>query len=89
MLNYFYEIEKFSLYSQTLTPTQIMQTLSSFYGAYNEIIKKYSLVTKIKLIGDDYMSAAGLFNSDEDPVNQAIKKLCFSLEYNQAIEGYN
>jgi guanylate cyclase len=47
------EIEKFSLYSQTLTPTQIMQTLSSFYGAYNEIIKKYSLVIKIKLIGDD------------------------------------
>jgi class 3 adenylate cyclase len=85
----FIDIEKFSEYSSSLTPQQIMHSLSLVFGAYDEILKKYPLLTKIKLIGDDYLCAAGLFNSDEEPQAHAEQIVSFGLNCIEAIEECN
>ena len=65
----FIDIVKFSDYSSTLTPSQIMENLSIIFSTFDSICAKYSMITKIKLIGDIYMAAAGLFCPNEQPQN--------------------
>lgn len=85
----FIDIVKFSEYSILLTPTQIINSLSNIFGAYDECLTKYPLVTKIKLIGDIYMCAAGLFDNDVNPSEHAEQILNFGLDCIQAIERIN
>lgn len=85
----FIDIVKFSEYSAQLTPSEIMGTLSTLFGAFDEALAKYPLLTKIKLIGDVYMSAAGLFNPDDPPVNHAEQMLRFGLDALQIVDDTN
>ena len=85
----FIDIEKFSNYSASLSASEIMQNLGLVFTAYDQILHKYDLIIKIKLIGDDYMSAAGLFNTDVDPSSHAIQMVKFALECLDAIEELN
>lgn len=41
---------------------------------------KYPLITKIKLIGDVYMAAAGLFTTEDPPINYASQMIKFGLD---------
>ncbi|OHT14623.1 Adenylate and Guanylate cyclase catalytic domain containing protein [Tritrichomonas foetus] len=85
----FIDISKFSDYSATLTPAQIMENLSSVFQAYDNIITKFPLMTKIKLIGDIYMAAANLFTPDEPIASHASQCVQFGLEVLQALEEIN
>ncbi|OHS98219.1 adenylate cyclase type [Tritrichomonas foetus] len=85
----FIDIEKFSSYSASLSASEIMQNLGMVFTSYDKILHKFPLLIKIKLIGDDYMGAAGLFNPDSDPKEHAQQVVQFSLECLDAIEDLN
>ena len=85
----FIDIVKFSEYSATLSPSQIMEHLSIIFAKFDNICTKYPLITKIKLIGDVYMAAAGLFNPEEPPQNHASQTVNFALDALQALDEVN
>ena len=85
----FIDIEKFSNYSASLSASEIMQNLGMVFTAYDNFLHKYDLLIKIKLIGDDYMAAAGLFNPDSAPKDHATQVVSFALECLDAIEELN
>ncbi|EAX97201.1 Adenylate and Guanylate cyclase catalytic domain containing protein [Trichomonas vaginalis G3] len=67
---FFVDIVKFSAYASSLTPTEIMANLSLVFATFDRIVSQYESITKIKLIGDVYMAAAGLF---QDPNDESVK----------------
>lgn len=85
----FIDIVKFSDYSSMLTPQEIMGNLSLVFEAFDECCKKYNLLLKIKLIGDVYMAAAGLFNPEEKPQTHAEQTVRFALDCLAELETVN
>jgi class 3 adenylate cyclase len=85
----FVDIEKFSEFYSHLSPNQIMEALSAIFQKFDSIREKYSLITKIKLIGDIYMAAGGLFNLNDDPAHHAKEVIEFGLECLIAMEEIN
>jgi len=85
----FIDIVKFSDYSSTLTPSQIMENLSIIFSTFDSICAKYSMITKIKLIGDIYMAAAGLFCPNEQPSSHAKQVIHFGLDILVALDDIN
>jgi PAS domain S-box-containing protein len=85
----FIDIQKFSAYAAVLTPQEIMGNLSQIFGAFDSLLPKYPLITKIKLIGDVYMCGAGLFTPDEEPKHHAEQMVRFALEALSALEDVN
>lgn len=85
----FIDIVKFSEYAASLSPAEIMGNLSFVFGAFDDIMKKYSLLYKIKLIGDVYMCAGGLFDPDEPPASHAEQTIKFGLDCLQTLEDIN
>lgn len=85
----FIDIVKFSEFSSNLTPSEIMGTMSSLFGSLDETLSKFSLITKIKLIGDVYMAASGLFSPEEPPQHHAEQLLHFGIESLQVVDEIN
>ena len=86
----FIDIVKFSEYSSNLTPQEIMRNLSLVFARFDETIAKYPSMIKIKLIGDVYMAAGGLFGKPEDPPNyHAEETVKFGLECITQMEEIN
>ncbi|OHT04856.1 adenylate cyclase [Tritrichomonas foetus] len=85
----FIDIVKFSEYASTLTPQEIMGNLSLVFAGFDESVVKYPLLPKIKLIGDVYMCAGGLFTPEEPPNSHAEQMTKFGLEALQVIEDVN
>lgn len=85
----FIDIVKFSEFSANLTPSEIMGTLSLLFGQFDESLTKYPLITKIKLIGDVYMCAAGLFTPDIQPQAHADQLTRFGLEALSTVDETN
>jgi PAS domain S-box-containing protein len=84
----FIDIIKFSEFSRNLTPEQIMGTLASIFGSFDARIARWGLVTKIKLIGDVYMCASGLFD-DARPTPAAEEIVLYALECLQCLDDQN
>lgn len=76
----FIDIVKFSEYTVSLSPEMIMGNLSIIFAGFDECLNKYKTLTKIKLIGDVYMCAAGLFDNDIDPKVHAEEMVKFALD---------
>jgi class 3 adenylate cyclase len=85
----FIDIVKFSEYAANLTPQDIMGNLSLIFAAFDEACAKYHLLLKIKLIGDVYMCAGGLFTPDIAPTAHAEQMVRFGLEALQILEEIN
>jgi class 3 adenylate cyclase len=85
----FMDIQKFSVYAATLSPQEIMGNLSLIFNGFDNLLPKYPLITKIKLIGDVYMCGSGLFSPEEDPKNHAEQTVRFTLEALRALEETN
>jgi class 3 adenylate cyclase len=85
----FIDIVKFSEYSSNLTPQDIMGNLSLIFCSFDEELAKHSQLIKIKLIGDVYMSAGGLFTPDAAPESHAKEMIQFTLEALKIIEDVN
>ncbi|OHS94946.1 hypothetical protein TRFO_38870 [Tritrichomonas foetus] len=85
----FVDIVKFSDYSSMLSAQDIMNNLSLIFGSFDNSISKYNLLIKIKLIGDVYMCAGGIFTPDEHPSSHAVQMAQFGLEVLQNMEDVN
>ena len=85
----FVDIAKFSDLCSNLSPQNILDNLSQVFGSYEKLIEKYPLITRIKLIGDTYMCAAGIFNPDSNPASHANEIIRFGLDILQEIEDLN
>lgn len=87
---FFIDIVKFSSYTSHLTPSEIMANLGQIFAGYDRILAQYSTITKIKLIGDDYMAAAGLFMTEEDDkTKHAEEAVRCCIECVKSIEEIN
>jgi class 3 adenylate cyclase len=84
----FIDIIKFSEFSSALTPPQILGTLAAIFGAFDAKLKQSPMVTKIKLIGDVYMCAAGLFD-DANPAFAAEEIVLYAVECLDCLEDQN
>jgi PAS domain S-box-containing protein len=85
----FIDVEKFSDYTANLQPKEIMQNLGMVFTGYDKLLAKYNLITKIKLIGDDYMAAGGLFLTEPDAEGHSNQVLQFALGCLEAVEQVN
>ena len=85
----FVDIVKFSDHCLSLTPQQILNNISQIFQSYEENISKYPLITKIKLIGDVFMCASGLFHPKEPPIHHTEQMIKFSLDILQSLEELN
>ncbi|OHT07782.1 Adenylate and Guanylate cyclase catalytic domain containing protein [Tritrichomonas foetus] len=85
----FVDVVKFSEYAATLTPQEIMGNLSLMFSGFDESIAKFELLIKIKLIGDVYMCAGGLFTPDEPPQAHAEQMVKFGIECLSVLEDTN
>jgi len=85
----FIDIVRFSDYASTLTPSKIMENLSTIFASYDSLCTKYPLITKIKLIGDVYMAAGGLFCKDDNPSLHAQQVVHFGLDVLSAFDDIN
>jgi PAS domain S-box-containing protein len=85
----FIDIVKFSEYSSNLTPQDIMGNLSLIFSSFDEELAKHPQLLKIKLIGDVYMSAGGLFTPDSAPEAHAREMVHFALEALKIIDDVN
>jgi len=85
----FIDIQKFSDYASTLTPEEIMCNLSLIFDSFDSLLTKYPLITKIKLIGDVYMCASGLFAPDVPPQQHAEQIVKFGLDALAELEEIN
>ncbi|EAX96158.1 Adenylate and Guanylate cyclase catalytic domain containing protein [Trichomonas vaginalis G3] len=88
---FFIDIVKFSVYSSSLTPGEIMSNLSLVFSTFDKIVSKYDQITKIKLIGDVYMAAAGLFQSSDnnDHKMHAIQSVKCCLDVQRIMDDIN
>jgi class 3 adenylate cyclase len=65
----FINIIKFSQYSRNISAQQSMGILADLFGSFD---KRLESLTKIKIYGDTYMCASGLFNH---PERQAVEEI--------------
>jgi PAS domain S-box-containing protein len=85
----FIDIIRFSEYAATLTPQEIMGNLSLVFNSFDAHCIKYPALTKIKLIGDVYMAAAGLFMKGENPTDHATQTVNFGFDALKSLEEVN
>ena len=85
----FIDIVRFSEYSATLSPSEIMANLSLYFAGVDKCLSKYKLMTKIKLIGDTYMAAAGLFNPEVPPEEHAEQTIKFAIDFLTELDEIN
>ncbi|OHT06200.1 Adenylate and Guanylate cyclase catalytic domain containing protein [Tritrichomonas foetus] len=85
----FVDIEKFSIYIASMNPAELLKNVKLIVNAYDSLLKKYFLLTKIKLMGDCYMVASGLFDCDTAVTMHANQALFFALDCLDAIEDIN
>jgi class 3 adenylate cyclase len=65
-----------------------MKNLGEVFTAYDKLLPKFPLVLKIKLIGDVYMCAAGLFD-EAKPAAAAEEIVLYALECLQCLDDQN
>lgn len=85
----FIDAQRFSEYAANLTPQEIKGNLSLLFASFDAMANKYPLITKIKLIGDIYMAAAGLFTPDDPPKNHTEQILKFGLDCLAELDDIN
>ncbi|EAY05952.1 Adenylate and Guanylate cyclase catalytic domain containing protein [Trichomonas vaginalis G3] len=86
----FIDINKFSEYAANLTPSMIMTNLSFYFSVLDKTAAKYPLLTKIKLIGDIYMGASGLFPTEDMTNESHAEQTClFALDVMYQMDEIN
>ena len=71
----FADIKSFTTLTEGIAPSMLIHTLDQFFGAFDEIAKHYRL-ERLKTIGDCYMCAGGLPESNRThPIDAALAAL--------------
>ena len=85
----FIDVVHFSEYAKNLTPQEIMGSLTQLFSGFDHLLSCYNLLLKIKLIGDVYMAAAGLFTDGQNPGEHANQTVRFAIDALNSIDDVN
>lgn len=69
---FFSDFKGFTSYSEKLSPEALVETVDHYFSKFDAIMEKYGL-EKIKTIGDAYMSAGGLHDSETDHAQRMVR----------------
>ncbi|OHT07234.1 Adenylate and Guanylate cyclase catalytic domain containing protein [Tritrichomonas foetus] len=85
----FIDIVEFTPWCGSLEASEVMLTLNNLFTRFDIIVNSKPTMTKIKCIGDCYMSAGGIFMEVNQPALHAKEVVEFGLEAIEAIESLN
>jgi class 3 adenylate cyclase len=85
----FIDIVEFTPWCGSLPAAVVMSTLNAMYKKFDECVANRATLTKIKCIGDCYVSAGGIFSEINQPAVHAKDMLSFGLDAIQSIEELN
>ena len=85
----FCDIVQFTPWCGSQPAENVVTALNYMFNLFDERCSRYDTVTKIKCIGDCYMSAAGIFSSAAGPVVFGVEMVRFCLDLIDAIEIVN
>ncbi len=69
---FFSDFKGFTRYSEKLSPEALVETVDHYFSKFDAIMEKYGL-EKIKTIGDAYMCAGGLHDSETDHAQRMVR----------------
>lgn len=75
----FCDIVNFTSYCEVHEPEDVLKNLHSLFSEFDAISEMYG-IQKIKTIGDSYMAAAGLVESQESPLQRALQAAFAMIE---------
>lgn len=81
----FIDVVDFTIQNKGASPEKIVETLNTIYTEFDKIANKHGL-EKIKTIGDCYMAAAGIPESNPKHAESAAN---FALEAMQKMDGFD
>jgi adenylate cyclase len=79
----FTDFKNFTLISEKLTPTELVNEIHTCFKAFDQIIGKYG-IEKIKTIGDSYMCAGGLPVVNKTHADDVVKAALDIQQFMQA-----
>jgi class 3 adenylate cyclase len=85
----FIDIVEFTPWCGSLPAATVMATLNALFKKFDERLGKRATMTKMKCIGDCYMSAAGIFSEVNQPAVHAKDMVAFGLDAIDAIRQLN
>jgi class 3 adenylate cyclase len=85
----FIDIVEFTPWCGSLPAATVMSTLNQLFKKFDECLAKGATLTKIKCIGDCYMSAGGIFSELNQPAVHTKDMVSFGLGAIAAIEELN
>jgi len=78
----FTDFKDFTLISEKLTPKELVSEIDSYFSAFDDIVAKFG-IEKIKTIGDAYLCAYGINNSEQknpSAIINAAKEILILVE---------
>lgn len=85
----FCDIVQFTPWCASQTAEGVVNTLNTMFTLFDDKCLRYRSVTKIKTIGDCYMSAAGIFDKGDTLSESAHQMLSFALDLVDSINEVN
>ena len=85
----FLGIDNFLPYAETLSPMQLMKNLSTIFSYYDGFVDKYPLLSKIRVVGDIYIVAGGIFSIVPDHAFHATQAVNFCLDCLEVFDDVN
>ncbi|OHS95519.1 Adenylate and Guanylate cyclase catalytic domain containing protein [Tritrichomonas foetus] len=85
----FMDIVEFTPWCASLQAAQVMSTLNMLFKEFDIALAQYSTLTKIKCIGDCYMCAGGIFETNNQPKIHAHETVSFGIDSIKAVLKVN
>ena len=85
----FCDIVSFTPWCASQSAESVVTALNTMFTLFDDRCMKYRSVTKIKTIGDCYMSAAGIFDKGDTLEESAHQMLSFALDLIESIQEVN
>ncbi|EAY09501.1 Adenylate and Guanylate cyclase catalytic domain containing protein [Trichomonas vaginalis G3] len=85
----FCDIVQFTPWCASQTAEGVVNTLNTMFTLFDDKCLRYRSVTKIKTIGDCYMSAAGIFDKGDSVSESSHQMLSFALDLVDSINEVN
>ena len=81
----FTDFVDFTKYAEKLEPEKLVKGMDLYYGQFDKIMEKYGL-EKIKTVGDSYMCAGGIPNTDPDHAVKMVRAALDIVAYVESIK---
>jgi guanylate cyclase len=85
----FVNIVRFTQDSGRIGAPQTMGILSDLFGSFDKVLKEFECLTKIKIYGDTYMCASGLFPAAEQQQQDVEDVVTFAMRCLEVLDDIN